>query len=133
MFGLKRMNRQRERLYLRTRILEKRAKLSREKAVDNILDKATSPAGLLASFVLGASTQLDISRKVRKNLLNGASRDVLSFLISQVSAYIVNSTAQASTSTANEEPENEDQKAHSDVEDNTFVATPFVAPKKTGT
>lgn len=131
MFGLKRMNRQREHLYLRTQILEKRAKLSREKAVDNILDKATSPAGLIASFVLGASTQLDIARKARKNLLNGASRDVLSFLISQVSAYIANSTAQASTSPANEESKDEDQKAHSDEEDSTSATTPFVAPKNT--
>ena len=88
MFGLKRMRQQRERLYFRTQILEKRAKASRDKAVDNLLDKATSPTGLLASFVLGASTQLDITRKARKNLLNGASRDVLSFLISQASAYM---------------------------------------------
>ena len=88
MFGIKRMHQQRDRLYLRTQLLEKRAKQSREKAVDNLLDKATSPAGLLTSFVLGATTQLDITRKARKNLLNGASRDVLSFLISQVSTYM---------------------------------------------
>lgn len=88
MFGIKRMHQQRERLYLRTQLLEKRAKASRDKAIDNALEKATSPEGLIASFVLGATTQLDITRKARKNLLNGASRDVLSFLISQVSAYM---------------------------------------------
>jgi len=91
-FGLKRMHKQRERLYLRTQILEKHAKLSREKAVDNILDKATSPAGLIASFVLGASTQLDITKKIRKSLLNGASRDVLSFLSTQVMVYMTTET-----------------------------------------
>lgn len=88
MFGIKRMHQQRERLYLRTQLLEKRAKASRDKAIDKALEKATSPEGLIASFVLGATTQLDITRKARKNLLNGASRDVLSFLISQVSAYM---------------------------------------------
>lgn len=88
MFGIKRMHQQRERLFLRTQLLEKRAKASRDKAIDKALEKATSPEGLIASFVLGATTQLDITRKARKNLLNGASRDVLSFLISQVSAYM---------------------------------------------
>ncbi|WP_111638376.1 hypothetical protein [Marinomonas shanghaiensis] len=101
MFGIKRMNQQRDRLYMRTQLLEKRAKQSREKAVDNLLDKATSPSGLLASFVLGATTQLDITRKARKNLLNGASRDVLSFLMSQVSAYMAVSAEQNETSAAN--------------------------------
>ena len=47
MFGLKRMHRQRVRLYERTQVLEKRAKASREKAVDELFDKATSPAGLM--------------------------------------------------------------------------------------
>lgn len=88
MFGLKRMNRQRKHLYERTQRLEKRAKLSRENAIDDALDKATSPAGLIASFVLGASTQLDITKNIRKSLLNGASRDVLSFLSTQVMAYM---------------------------------------------
>ena len=104
MFGLKQMQKQREHLYLRTKVLEKRAKISREKAVDNILDKATSPTGLFASFVLGASTQLDITRKLRKNLLNGASRDVLSFLITQGLAYM--NSAQVSDS--EKKPSNED-------------------------
>lgn len=98
MFGIKRMHQQRDRLYLRTQLLEKRAKASRDKAIDNALEKATSPAGLIASFVLGASTQLDITRKARKNLLNGASRDLLSFLVAQVSAYLANSTAQMNAS-----------------------------------
>lgn len=88
MFGLKRMHKQRVRLYERTQVLEKRAKASREKAVDELFDKAISPAGLMASFVLGASTQLDVTKKIRKNLLNFASRDVLSFLFSQVMAYM---------------------------------------------
>lgn len=109
MFGLKRMRQQRERLYFRTQILEKRAKASRDKAVDNLLDKATSPTGLLASFALGASTQLDITRKARKNLLNGASRDVLSFLISQVSAYMTaESPKQEDSAQAEDAPKTSD-------------------------
>ncbi|WP_421854903.1 hypothetical protein [Marinomonas sp.] len=138
MFGLKRMHKQRDRLYLRTQVLEKRAKLSREKAVDNILDKATSPTGLIASFVLGASTQLDITKKVRKNLLNGASRDVLSFLMSQVSAYMASSTAPASpspesTPPESEEPEVTESKIHSGEENISTSVAPSVAAKDTGT
>ncbi|NLQ16649.1 hypothetical protein HGG82_03290 [Marinomonas sp. M1K-6] len=83
MFGIKRMHQQRERLYLRTQVFEKHAKLSREKAIDNLVDKATSPAGLIASFVLGASTQFDITQKISKSLLNGASKEILSFFIAQ--------------------------------------------------
>lgn len=137
MFGLKQMHQKRERLYLRTQVLEKRAKLSRDNAVDNILDKATSPTGLIASFVLGASTQLDITRKVRKNLLNGASRDVLSFLVAQVSAYVANSTAQMnasaeSTPSKGEEQTTASQQPHSD-EENLSQETPSAAPKDTGT
>ncbi|MBU1296283.1 MAG: hypothetical protein KJ609_13830 [Gammaproteobacteria bacterium] len=128
MFGLKQMHQKRERLYLRTQVLEKRAKLSRDNAVDNILEKATSPTGLIASFVLGASTQLDITRKVRKNLLNGASRDVLSFLMTQVSVYMANSTAQASTSSESMTSESEDRTPSSE-EDTSSSATPFVASK----
>ena len=109
MFGLKRMRQQRERLYFRTQILEKRAKASRDKAVDNLLDTATSPTGLLASFALGASTQLDITRKARKNLLNGASRDVASFLVAQVAAYMNNEP----TKNEAEMPVDEDDKAPS--------------------
>jgi hypothetical protein len=132
MFGLKQMHQKRERLYLRTQVLEKRAKLSRDNAVDNILDKATSPTGLIASFVLGASTQLDITRKVRKNLLNGASRDVLSFLMTQVSVYMANSTPKTSTSPENMTSGGED-KTPSSEDDNTSPAAPFVAQKETDT
>ena len=137
MFGIKRMHQQRERLYLRTQLLEKRAKASRDKAIDNALDKATSPAGLIASFVLGASTQLDITRKARKNLLNGASRDVLSFLLAQVSAYVANSTAQESTSAESRSSDGEEQptasqQPHSD-EESSSQETPSAAPKDTGT
>jgi|UniRef100_A6W0I8 hypothetical protein len=114
MFGIKRMHRQRERLYLRTQLLEKRAKQSREKAVDNLLDKATSPAGLLASFVLGATTQLDISRKARKNLLNGASRDILGFLMSQVSTFMAASAEQKTACKENMAPEDEETPSDSD-------------------
>ena len=102
MFGLKSMNRQRKHLYERTQRLEKRAKLSRENAIDDALDKATSPAGLIASFVLGASTQLDITKNIRKSLLNGASRDVLSFLSTQVMAYMA--TEAPKTATKEENP-----------------------------
>ncbi|WP_339720503.1 hypothetical protein [Marinomonas primoryensis] len=102
MFGLKRMHRQRKHLYERTQRLGKRAKLSRENAIDDVLDKATSPAGLIASFVLGASTQLDITKKIRKSLLNGASRDVLSFLSTQVMAYMA--TEAPKTATKEENP-----------------------------
>ncbi|NVK73604.1 hypothetical protein C0J08_15640 [Marinomonas sp. CT5] len=87
MFGIKRMHQQRDRLYRKTQRLEKQAKASRERAIDHALEKATSPEGLIASFVLGASTQLDITRKARKNILNGATKEVMSFLISQLSAY----------------------------------------------
>ena len=109
MFGIKRMHQQRERLFLRTQLLEKRAKASRDKAIDNALEKATSPEGLIASFVLGATTQLDITRKARKNLLNGASRDVLSFLISQVSAYMTaESPKQEDSAEAEDAPKTSD-------------------------
>jgi hypothetical protein len=114
MFGIKRMNQQRDRLYMRTQLLEKCAKQSREKAVDNLLDKATSPSGLLASFVLGATTQLDITRKARKNLLNGASRDVLSFLMSQVSAYMAVSAEQNETSAENTVSEPDEPPSNSE-------------------
>ena len=97
MFGINRMYKQRDRLYLRTQILEKCAKVSRDKAIDNLLGKATSPAGLLASFVLGATTQLDITRNARKNLLNGASKEVLSFVIAQLTAYLTLDTNKAAT------------------------------------
>lgn len=97
MFGINRMYKQRDRLYLRTQILEKRAKVSRDKAIDNLLGKATSPAGLVASFVLGATTQLDITRNVRKNLLNGASKEVWSFVIAQLTAYLTLDTKKAAT------------------------------------
>jgi hypothetical protein len=109
MFGLKRMHKQRERLYLRTQILEKQAKATRKKAVDKILDKATSPTGLLASFVLGASTQLDITQKMRKNVLDGASRDVLSFLITQAFAYM----NAANISDSEKVPSNEEESMSS--------------------
>jgi hypothetical protein len=102
MFGLKLMHRQRKHLYERTQRLEKRAKLSRENVIDDVLDKATSPAGLIASFVLGASTQLDITKKIRKSLLNGASRDVLSFLSTQVMTYMA--TEPPKTPTKEENP-----------------------------
>ncbi|UTV98564.1 hypothetical protein KDW99_15050 [Marinomonas rhizomae] len=109
MFGIKRMHQQRERLFLRTQLLEKRAKASRDKAIDKALEKATSPEGLIASFVLGATTQLDITRKARKNLLNGASRDVLSFLISQVSAYMTaESPKQEDSAEAEDAPKTSD-------------------------
>ena len=104
MFGLKRMHKQRDRLYLRTQIFEKQAKMSREKAIDNVLEKVSSPTGLFVSFVLGASTQLDIRRKIRKSLLNGASRDVMSFLIAQVSAYM----SAVQTDDSEKEPSNEE-------------------------
>jgi hypothetical protein len=97
MFGINRMYKQRERLYLRTQILEKRAKISREEAIDNLVGKATSPAGLLASFVLGATTQLDITRNARKNLLNGASKEVLSFVVAQLTAYLTLDAKKATT------------------------------------
>jgi len=87
MFGLKRMHKRRKLLYERTQNLEKYAKKSREKAIDTVLDKAITPTGLIASFVLGASTQLDITKKVKKNLLNDASRDVLSFISAQMMSY----------------------------------------------
>jgi hypothetical protein len=136
MFGIKRMHQQRDRLYLRTQLLEKRAKASRDKAIDNALDKATSPAGLIASFVLGATTQLDITRKARKSLLNGASRDVLSFLVAQVSAYVENSTWQANTSAENTSSDGEEQttasqQPHSD-EESLSQETHSVTPKDTG-
>jgi hypothetical protein len=101
MFGLKRMHRQRKHLYERTQRLGKRAKLSRENAIDDVLDKATSPAGLIASFALGASTQLDITKKIRKSLLNGASRDVLSFLSTQVMAYMATEAPKTPTKEEN--------------------------------
>ena len=123
MFGIKRMHQQRDRLYLRTQLLEKRAKQSREKAVDNLLDKATSPAGLLASFVLGATTQLDISRKARKNLLNGASRDILSFLMSQVSTYMAASAEQKTACKESMTPEDEETPSESE-DDFTHTVSP---------
>lgn len=139
MFGIKRMHQQRERLYLRTQLLEKRAKASRDKAIDNALDKATSPAGLIASFVLGASTQLDIAQQVRKNLLNGVSRDVLSLLIAQVSAYMASTTAPASpspesTPPKSEGPENTESNIRSGEENiSSPTGEPFVAQKDTAT
>jgi len=47
-------------------------------------DKATSPAGLIASCALGAQVRNWISPKgniSRRSLFNGASRDVLEFFI----------------------------------------------------
>lgn len=88
MFGIKRLHRQRDRLYERTQRLEKQASDSRKQAKDTALDIASSPAGLIASFVMGATTQCDISKKARQNLLSGASKDVLSFLSTQVMAYM---------------------------------------------
>ncbi|MBJ7553552.1 hypothetical protein [Marinomonas spartinae] len=88
MFGLKKMQRERDRLFAKTQQLEKKATTSRNKAKDSILAMAVSPAGLIASFVLGATTQCDISKKARQNLLNGATKEVLSFLSSQVMAYM---------------------------------------------
>jgi len=56
---------------------------TREWPFDDVLDKRPV-AGLIASFALGASTQLDITKKIRRALLNGASRDVWFFLSTQV-------------------------------------------------
>ncbi|ETX10814.1 hypothetical protein MUS1_12620 [Marinomonas ushuaiensis DSM 15871] len=94
MFGLKRMHKRRKLLYERTQNLEKCAKKSREKAIGAVLDKAITPTGLITSFVLGASTQLDVTKKVKKNLLDGASRDVLSFLSTQMMSYVMTPDSQ---------------------------------------
>ncbi|SBS37586.1 hypothetical protein MSP8886_04187 [Marinomonas spartinae] len=102
MFGLKKMQRERDRLFEKTQQLEKQATTSRNKAKDSILAMAVSPTGLLASFVLGATTQCDISKKARQNLLNGATKEVLGFLSSQVMAYM---SADSQKTPASEEEE----------------------------
>lgn len=88
MFGLKQMQRQRHLLYEHTKQLEKQATSSREKAKARALEMAISPTGLLSSFILGASTQCELSQRARRNLLNGTSRDVLNLLSSQWLAYM---------------------------------------------
>lgn len=86
MFGIRHMQKQRDRLYKRTQLLEKQAKVSRDKALDSSLNKASSPEGLIASFLLGVSTQCDLTKKVRENLLSTASKDLVSFVITQFMA-----------------------------------------------
>ncbi|WP_148039061.1 hypothetical protein [Marinomonas hwangdonensis] len=86
MFGIRHMQKQRDRLYKRTQLLEKQAKVSRDKVLDSSLNKASSPEGLFASFLLGVSTQCDLTKKVRENLLSTASKDLVSFVITQFMA-----------------------------------------------
>ncbi len=86
MFGIRHMQKQRDRLYKRTQLLEKQAKVSRDKALNTSLKKASSPEGLLASFLLGATSQCDLTKKVRENLLSTASKDLVSFVMAQFMA-----------------------------------------------
>ncbi|REG82193.1 hypothetical protein [Marinomonas pollencensis] len=72
MFGLSRMRRQRELLYLKTQALEVRAAKSRGNARRSVLTNLVRPEGLLASFMLGLTTQCSILDKERARVLKMA-------------------------------------------------------------
>lgn len=110
MFGIRHMQKQRDRLYKRTQLLEKQAKISRDKALDSTLNKASSPEGLFASFLLGASSQCDLTKKVRENLFDTASKDLVSFVITQL-------MATASTTEPTKKTMSDPHKASSAAED----------------
>ncbi|MFC3024402.1 hypothetical protein ACFODT_11260 [Vibrio zhugei] len=86
MFGIKQMKRQRDTLYCQTKQWENIAAVCRKQAKDRALQTASSPQGLLVSFLLGATTQTDLATHARRNLLSRATRDVFSFLSAQMMA-----------------------------------------------
>ncbi|MGO1297828.1 MAG: hypothetical protein ACTMIA_11030 [Vibrio sp.] len=92
MFGIKKMKHQRDTLYRQTKQLEQLASVSRTKAKDSALHTASSPPGLLVSFIMGATTQTDLAKHARRNLLSRATRDVFSFLSAQLIAGMSEST-----------------------------------------
>lgn len=80
MFGLKKMRKQRERLYVKTVLLESRAECSRKRFAQDVLDVAISPEGLAASFILGLTTQSDLANKNRSILLKGIRPEFIRFI-----------------------------------------------------
>ena len=77
MFGLSRMRRQRELLFLKAQGLEARAEQSRLHFQQSVLTKMVRPEGLAASFILGLTTQCSVANKQRTALLKMASSEFI--------------------------------------------------------
>ena len=88
MFGLGRMRRQREQLFLKTQALETRAAQSRTRFRQSVLAMATRPEGLAASFILGLTTQCSVADGQRKTLLNMVSADFIGLCKSGFFAFV---------------------------------------------
>lgn len=74
MFGLSRLYQERESLYKRTCGLRDQALHERKSLTKKVLLKMAGPEGIVASFILGLTTQCDQTRKIRSVLLQEASK-----------------------------------------------------------
>lgn len=97
MFGLNRMQEERERLYQKTCRLEEQASKERSMAKHQMLDTISSTTGLLVSFGLGLTTQCEAATHTRNSLLKGARTE----LIGIVSQYLASQFQREASSSDN--------------------------------
>ncbi|SBS32624.1 hypothetical protein MAQ5080_02307 [Marinomonas aquimarina] len=77
MFGLNKMYREREQLYMRCQRARAQADEDRALAKQKTLDAVSSTKGLLVSFVLGLTTQCDAAQQAHRSVLKGVQNELL--------------------------------------------------------